>query len=160
MDLGWLNILLFSLGSPIEAALILRVKTSPRSSKELIKTFTLFPRIVSAETILFWIWPYVLWPLLTVHKSAETIQGRKLFKGRNYSRKYGIQSDKKLTTKQWGLRTTRCLKPRFNFIFYHLMCGHRLSIDELSVVVLIEASHIEEYIKMHACAHINMDATI
>ena len=27
----------------------------------------------------------------TVHKSAETIQGRKLFKGRNYSWNYGIQ---------------------------------------------------------------------
>ena len=51
---------------------------------------TVFPRIVSAETILFWIWPYVLWPLVTVHKSGETIQGRKLFKGGNYSRKYGI----------------------------------------------------------------------
>ena len=40
---------------------------------------TVYPRIVSAETILFWIWPYVLWPLLTVHKIAETIQGRKLY---------------------------------------------------------------------------------
>ena len=38
-----------------------------------------FPRIVSAETILFWIWPYVLWPLLTVHKSAETNCGNTLF---------------------------------------------------------------------------------
>ena len=28
--------------------------------------------------------------MVTVHKSAETIQGWKLFKGRNYSRKYGI----------------------------------------------------------------------
>ena len=27
---------------------------------------------------------------MTVHKSAETIQGRKLFKGGNYMRKYGI----------------------------------------------------------------------
>ena len=27
---------------------------------------------------------------VTVHKSADTIQGRKLFKGGNYSRKYGI----------------------------------------------------------------------
>ena len=52
--------------------------------------YTVFPRIVSAETILFWIWPDVLWPLITVHKSAENIQGRKLFKGGNYSRKYGI----------------------------------------------------------------------
>ena len=38
-----------------------------------------FPWIVSAETILFWIWPYVLWLLITVHKSADTIQGWKLF---------------------------------------------------------------------------------
>ena len=62
------------------------------SSEEFIKIVpkhTIFPHIVSAETILFWIWPYVLWPLITVHKSAETIQGRKLFKGGNYSRKYG-----------------------------------------------------------------------
>ena len=29
-------------------------------------------------------------PKVTVHKGAETIQGRKLFKGRNYMRKYGI----------------------------------------------------------------------
>ena len=50
---------------------------------------TVFPHIVSAETILFWLWPYVLWPLITVHKFAESIQGRKLFKGRNYMRKYG-----------------------------------------------------------------------
>ena len=50
---------------------------------------TVFPHIVSAETILFWLWAYVLWPLITVHKYAETIQGRKLFKGGNYMRKYG-----------------------------------------------------------------------
>ena len=29
-------------------------------------------------------------PKVTVHKSAETIQGRKLFKGGNYMRNYGI----------------------------------------------------------------------
>ena len=29
-------------------------------------------------------------PKVTVHKCAETIQGRKLFKGGNYMRKYGI----------------------------------------------------------------------
>ena len=28
-------------------------------------------------------------PKVTVHKCAETIQGRKLFKGGNYRRKYG-----------------------------------------------------------------------
>jgi hypothetical protein len=28
-------------------------------------------------------------PKVTVHKFAETIQGRKLFKGGNYMRKYG-----------------------------------------------------------------------
>ena len=31
-------------------------------------------------------------PKVTVHKCAETIQGRKLFKGGNYIRKYGILS--------------------------------------------------------------------
>ena len=29
--------------------------------------------------------------LITVHTGAETIQGRKLFKGGNYSRKYGTR---------------------------------------------------------------------
>ena len=29
-------------------------------------------------------------PKVTVHKCAETLQGRKLFKGGNYMRKYGI----------------------------------------------------------------------
>ena len=52
-----------------------------------MQSLTLYPQIVSAETILFWIWPYVLWPLVTVtvHKSAETIQGRKLFAEIRYS---------------------------------------------------------------------------
>ena len=54
------------------------------------KNVTVFPQIVSAETVLFWIYPYVLWPLITLYTGAETIQGRKLFKGGNYSRKYGI----------------------------------------------------------------------
>ena len=31
-------------------------------------------------------------PKVTVHKGAETIQGRKLFKGGNYMRKYGSQN--------------------------------------------------------------------
>jgi hypothetical protein len=34
--------------------------------------------------------------LVTVDKSAETIQGRKLFKGGNYSRKYGMYREVKL----------------------------------------------------------------
>ena len=32
-------------------------------------------------------------PKVTAHKGAETIQGRKLFKGGNYMRKYGIQKN-------------------------------------------------------------------
>ena len=55
-------------------------------SLQKLDPFTVFPHIVSAETILFWLWPYVLWPLITVHKCAETIQGRKLFKDGSYSR--------------------------------------------------------------------------
>ena len=31
-------------------------------------------------------------PKVTLHKCGETIQGRKLFRGRNYMRKYGIYS--------------------------------------------------------------------
>jgi hypothetical protein len=61
---------------------------------------TVFPLIVSAQTILFfyleiqmsqYIKPKVQYikPKVTVHKCAETIQERKLFKGGNYVRKYG-----------------------------------------------------------------------
>ena len=46
--------------------------------------FTVFPQIVSVETIFF---EYVQ---VTVYESEETIQGRKLFKGGNYSWKYRI----------------------------------------------------------------------
>ena len=59
-----------------------------------LKSITVFPRIVSAETILFWVWPCVLWPLITVHKSEETIQVRKLFKWGNYSSEETIQGQK------------------------------------------------------------------
>ena len=63
------------------------------SDSSILFEDTVFTRIVSAETILFWIWPYLLWPLTftswTWIVAAETIQGRKLFKGGNYSRKYG-----------------------------------------------------------------------
>ena len=52
----------------------------PRMIESICKTFmpTVFPRIVSAETILFW--------KLKCGKYSreETIQGRKLFKGGNY----------------------------------------------------------------------------
>ena len=48
------------------------------------KENTVFPHIDSAETILFWLWPYVLWPLISVHKCAETIQGQKLYEEIRY----------------------------------------------------------------------------
>ena len=62
---------------------------------------TVFPWIVSSETILLWKWKmwkfsysfrimaifyFINWILV-----AETIEGGKPFKGGNYSRKYGIQ---------------------------------------------------------------------
>ena len=34
------------------------------------------------------------YPKVTVHKYAETIQGRKQFKGGNYMRRYGTYLDK------------------------------------------------------------------
>ena len=58
------------------------------------KLRTVFPHIVSAETILFLDLEIkgsqYIRPKVTVHKGAETIQGRKLFKGGNYRRKYGM----------------------------------------------------------------------
>ena len=61
-------------------------KTKNTNIKKWLRVFlvslqgTVFPRIVSAETILFWVWPYWLWPLLTGNYSrVETIQGQKLF---------------------------------------------------------------------------------
>ena len=48
-----------------------------------VKKITVFPYIVSAETILFWIWKskisQYIRPKVTVHKCEETIQGRKLY---------------------------------------------------------------------------------
>ena len=60
-------------------------KFCPNYMQNLLNT--VFPQIVSAETILFWVQPYVLWPLFTVHTGA------KLFKCRNYSWKYGTLKD-------------------------------------------------------------------
>ena len=73
------------------------VKTHPNIN--FVWKHTVFPRIVSAETILFWKWKmwkfsfsfciiailyFINWIV-----AAETIQGGKLFKGGVYSRKYG-----------------------------------------------------------------------
>ena len=63
-------------------------------------SYTVFPHIVSAATILFWI--YISWKFHIVSASyvmktwivsslgGKTIQGRKLFKGGNYSREETI----------------------------------------------------------------------
>ena len=63
-----------------------------------MRIHTVFPHIVSAETILFLNLEIqrsqYIRPKVTVHKCAETIQGRKLFKGGNYRRKYGIKRGK------------------------------------------------------------------
>ena len=45
----------------------------------------------SAETILTWIWPYVLWPLVTGHTDAETIRGNTVLK-KCYSEKMALLS--------------------------------------------------------------------
>ena len=62
---------------------------------------TEFPRIVSAETILFWkrnVWNFSCsFRIMTTFYfinwvvAAEYIEGGKIFKGGNYLRKYGIQ---------------------------------------------------------------------
>ena len=41
--------------------------------------FTVYPHIVLAETILFEFGKQYISPKVTVHKSAETIQGKKLY---------------------------------------------------------------------------------
>ena len=62
----------------------------------------IFPHMVSAETIFFLNLEIkrsqYIRPKITVHKFAETIQGRKLFKGGNYMRKYGIYFDNSMKT--------------------------------------------------------------
>ena len=52
----------------------------------LVIWLTVFPHIVSAEIQR----SQYIRPKVIVHKGAETIQGRKLIKGRDYMRKYGI----------------------------------------------------------------------
>ena len=64
-----------------------------------ISTYTVFPHIVAAETILFWIFKilqlhivsasYVMKTWIAYSLGAETIQGWKLFKAGNNMRKYG-----------------------------------------------------------------------
>ena len=104
---------------------------------------TVFPHIVSAETILFWIQPYVLWPLVTVHTGAETIQGRKLFKGGNYMRKYGIcflslHILSKSSWLIWWLKKKRfCSRFHIILIIVTLFKNHQLSAwSKLSLIIL------------------------
>ena len=51
---------------------------------------------------------YRLWPLISVHKCAETIQGRKLFKGGNYMRKYSSHRKVKKPSTQEISETIGC----------------------------------------------------
>ena len=60
---------------------------------------TVFPHIVSAETILFWIWKSK--GHSAYGQRSQYINVRKLFKGRNYMRKYGNQ-----LIKLWFLQAT------------------------------------------------------
>ena len=62
---------------------------------------TVFPRIVSAETILFWLWPYVLWPLVTVHKSAETIRGNTVYVLQDNTFSHAFVEDQMISTKDF-----------------------------------------------------------
>ena len=80
---------------------------------------TIFPHIVSAETILFWIWK--LQPIqipscqnisIFTAFAEETILGRKLFKGGNFMRKYGILY---LSSKQGYSSVPICRKCIVNF---------------------------------------------
>ena len=56
-------------------------------SQDSANVNNVFPCIVSAERSQY------IRPKVRVHKGAETIQGRELFKGGNYMRKYGMYSE-------------------------------------------------------------------
>ena len=58
-------------------------------------TNTVFPHIVSSFLNLEMQRSQYIRPKVTVHRGAETIQGRKLFKGGNYMRKYGTYYEDK-----------------------------------------------------------------
>ena len=61
----------------------------------------------------------------TVHKSAETIQGRKLFKGGNNSRKYGTPTFINFWNYFQGLRSYYVLKRLiFYYISLHILRGY------------------------------------
>ena len=68
--------------SYVNVGLLSQIQSVPRNYLAMLlnRLITIFPYIVTMEVILFWLWPYVLWPLISVHKWAETI----------YMRKYGM----------------------------------------------------------------------
>ena len=73
-------------------------------------TVTVFPRIVSAETILFWIWSN--W--------SKNMKVQKLFKGANYLRKYLIRMIKCIVNFGKNLEISTIVIPNYflsNFKF-------------------------------------------
>ena len=67
-------------------------------------------------------------PKVTVHKGAETIQGRKLFKGGNYMRKYGISYDISFESQEKSPPTIK----EFLFPQSRIECAIRALLCELS----------------------------
>jgi hypothetical protein len=72
--------------SYVNVGLLSQIQSVPRNYLAMLlnRLITIFRYIVSAETILFWLWPYALWPLISVHKCVETIQGRIPYEERQY----------------------------------------------------------------------------
>ena len=72
--------------SYVNVGLLSQIQSVPRNYLAMLlnRLITIFPYIVTMEVILFWLWPYVLWPLISVHKCAETIQGRKQYEEIQY----------------------------------------------------------------------------
>ena len=70
-------------------------------------------------------------PKVTVHKGTETIQGRKLFKGGNYMRKYGIHSSVQATAQSFELDSSDLLPaqlgPTVNFPAFKMFCPMKMS---------------------------------
>ena len=80
--------------------------------------------------------------MVTVHTGAETIQGRKLFKGGNYMRKYGMYNGHTICT---GKKLSRLFTSIVgttvkveNPAFYYVINPKKVLISQISVFLIKE----------------------
>ena len=100
---------------------------------------TVYPRIVSAETILFWI-------CTVTNTGAETSQGRKLFKGGNYSWKYRICN-------QFSKVEKRCLELSVLIYIYTVMSTFFVVVSVQHCLQIFSAQECNPYQEYEAKKH-------